>query len=54
MYTCLYEATSWGGSCFDPLLYYFPEDDEVYKDISSSFMVGGALKVSPVLESLGQ
>jgi alpha-glucosidase (family GH31 glycosyl hydrolase) len=50
MYTCLFEASQWGGSCFDPLFYYYPTDDELFSDIEKSFMVGGALKVSPILE----
>lgn len=49
MYTCLFESNQWGGSCFDPLFYYFPTDDNLFESIESSFMVGGALKVSPVL-----
>lgn len=53
MYTCLFEVSQWGGSCIDPLFYHFPTDDNVYKDTSSSFMIGGALKVTPVLEALG-
>ena len=53
MYTCLFEAYKYGGSCFDPLLYYFPTDDNVYEDIESTFIVGGALKVTPILKALG-
>jgi alpha-glucosidase (family GH31 glycosyl hydrolase) len=52
MYTCLYEVSQNGGSCIDPLFYYYPEDDNLYTDTSSHFMVGGAIKVSPVLEEL--
>lgn len=49
MYTCLYEAMMDGGSCFDPLFYYYPEDEKLFEEIESSFIVGGALKVSPIL-----
>lgn len=49
MYTCLYEVSSWGGSCIDPAFYYYPTDDNLYQDPSASFMVGGALLVTPVL-----
>ena len=49
MYTCLFEVSRWGGSCIDPLFYYYPSDPNVYTDIESTFIVGGALKVSPVL-----
>lgn len=52
MYTCLFEASKNGGSCIDPLLYYFPKDENVYTDIDSTFMVGGALKVTPILTQL--
>lgn len=50
MYTCLYEVSQWSGSCIDPAFYYYPTDDNLYKDTSASFMVGGALLVTPVLE----
>ena len=30
MYTCLYEVSAWGGSCFDPVFYHYPEDDNLY------------------------
>lgn len=48
MYTCLYEVSSSGGTCIDPMFFYYPTDDQVYPD-TTSFMVGGALKVSPVV-----
>jgi alpha-glucosidase (family GH31 glycosyl hydrolase) len=50
MYTCLWEVSAYSGTCIDPLFYYYPNDDNVYNDISASFMVGGALLVTPVLE----
>ncbi len=50
-YTCLYEVSTWGGSCIDPLFYYYPEDNNTFVDIESSFMVGGTLKISPVLQA---
>ena len=49
MYTCLYESMMDGGSCFDPLFYHYPEDDNLYKEIESSFLIANALKISPVL-----
>lgn len=52
MYTCLFEVNQNGGSCIDPLFYYYPDDDNLYDDTTSSFMVGGAIKVSPVLEKI--
>lgn len=49
MYTCLFEVSQWGGTCFDPLFYYYPDDDNLFDNIEESFMIGGALKVSPIL-----
>lgn len=51
MYTCLFEVNQNGGTCIDPLFYYYPDDDNVYGDTTSTFMVGGAIKVSPVLQA---
>jgi alpha-glucosidase (family GH31 glycosyl hydrolase) len=47
MYTCLFEASTSGRTCFDPLLFHYPEDNEVYTNIEHTFLVGDALKVSP-------
>jgi alpha-glucosidase (family GH31 glycosyl hydrolase) len=52
MYTCLFEVSQWGGSCFDPLFYYYPMDNETFSQIESSFMISGSLKVSPLLHAL--
>ena len=52
MYTCLFEAYKYGGTCFDPLFYYYPNDQNLYSNIESSFIVGGALKITPILEPL--
>lgn len=49
MYTCLHEASQNGQTCFDPLLFHFPTDDNVFEETEHSFIVGDALKVSPVL-----
>jgi alpha-glucosidase (family GH31 glycosyl hydrolase) len=51
MYTCLFEVSQWGGSCIDPLFYYYPLDDNLFTNVEQTFMVGGALKVSPILEA---
>eukprot|EP00350_Pseudokeronopsis_sp_OXSARD2_P008340 CAMPEP_0170555920 /NCGR_PEP_ID=MMETSP0211-20121228/14669_1 /TAXON_ID=311385 /ORGANISM="Pseudokeronopsis sp., Strain OXSARD2" /LENGTH=62 /DNA_ID=CAMNT_0010865949 /DNA_START=99 /DNA_END=283 /DNA_ORIENTATION=+ len=40
MYTCLFEANQYGGSCIDPLFFYYPEDESLYDNIEESFMVG--------------
>lgn len=49
MYTCLYEVSQNGGTCFDPLFFHYPDDDECFENIEASFIVGSALKVSPIL-----
>lgn len=52
MYTCLFEVSQWGGTCIDPLFFYYPNDLNNYENYENTFMVAGALKVSPILESL--
>jgi len=49
LYTCIYEAHAEGGTCFDPLFFYYPELDDAYNDIEHTFIVAGTFKVSPVL-----
>lgn len=51
MYACLFSAYQDGNTCFDPLFYAYPDVEMAFEDIESTFMVGDALKVSPVLES---
>lgn len=51
MYTCLFEVNQWGGSCIDPLFYFYPQDDNLFTNVESTFMVGSVLKVSPILEA---
>ena len=41
-----------GSTCFDPLFYYFPNDEQAYKSMESSFIFGGSILVSPVLQNL--
>lgn len=48
-YTLLFEATKNGGTMFRPLFFEFPEDEGAYQGYEHSFMVGKALKVTPVL-----
>jgi len=52
MYTCLFAAHQQGTTCFDPLLFHYPSVDLAYNDIESTFIVGDAIKVSPVLKPL--
>lgn len=51
MYTCLFEASQTGQTCFDPILFHNAFDDESFNanQTEHSFIVGDALKVSPVL-----
>ena len=49
----MFEATQTGQTCFDPLMFHFPENDRVYNktEMEKSFIVGDALLVAPVLET---
>lgn len=49
-YTRLYEINArGGGTLVRPLFFEFPEDEGAYKAYEHTFMVGSALKVTPVL-----
>ena len=50
LYTCLFEASKTGQTCYDPLLFHYPEAADSYRDTEATFMVGDAIKVSPMLE----
>lgn len=47
MYTCMF-STKDGNTCFDPMLFHYPDQNNSYSNIERSFIVGDALKVSPV------
>jgi alpha-glucosidase (family GH31 glycosyl hydrolase) len=47
MYTCMYMAARNGGACWEPLFFYYPSDEVLFDIADESFMVAGALKVSP-------
>ena len=49
LYTCLFEMSKSGGTCFDPLFYYFPNDNKTYEEIESTFIFAGSIKVTPSL-----
>ena len=51
LYTCLFEAQDHGETCFDPLLFHFPRDDNTFKNTEESFIFANSLKVSPVFEA---
>jgi alpha-glucosidase (family GH31 glycosyl hydrolase) len=52
MYTCLFEINQRGGTCFDPLFYHYPNDENVYQNYEQQFIVANSVLVSPVLEYL--
>ena len=55
MYTCLFETSEYGGSCFDPVYFHHTLDVKAMEDATGTndtFIFGGAVKVSPVLEHL--
>ena len=49
MYTCLFEASVSGETCFDPLMFHWPEDEQTFVDPEHSIIVANAIKVTPVL-----
>jgi alpha-glucosidase len=53
MYTCLLRVHKEGGTCFDPLMFHYPQDDNNFNVTGTehTFLVGDAIKVSPVLEA---
>ena len=51
MYTCLFEATDSGQTCYDPIFFHYPELEGAFENIEHTFLVGEAIKVSPVLEA---
>ena len=51
-YTCLFEVTQWGGTCFDPTFFFYPQDDNLHNDYQANFMVGNAILVTPVTQAL--
>ena len=50
----MFEAHKNGGSFWRPLFFEFPEDDGAVEDVEHTFMVGAALKVTPVLISTSE
>ena len=49
LYTKLFEASTKGGAVFKPMFFYYANDTDAYFDHEQDFMVGDAIKVSPVL-----
>jgi maltase-glucoamylase len=51
-YTTMFEAHRNGGSLWRPLFFEFPQDDGAVDDPEHTFMIGRALKFTPVLQDL--
>lgn len=51
LYTCLHDASESGQTCFDPLFFHYPTDNETFENIEHSFIYANALKVTPVLKA---
>lgn len=51
IYSQMFAANYTGGQLVYPLLYDFPEDDQALANIEQTFMLGDAIKVSPVLNA---
>jgi alpha-glucosidase (family GH31 glycosyl hydrolase) len=49
MYTCLFETSQFGGTCFDPVAFRFPELDGAHEDYEQQFIAAGWFLVTPVL-----
>lgn len=50
IYSQMFAANYTGGQVVYPMLYDYPEDDNCVDNIEYSYMLGEAIKVSPVLE----
>jgi alpha-glucosidase (family GH31 glycosyl hydrolase) len=47
----MYKVYLKGGALVYPLFFDYPEDDNTFEDIEHTYMLGDAIKVSPVLEA---
>lgn len=52
MYTCLFEAHDQGNTCYDPLLFHYPELDHVFEmnNTENSIMVANSILLTPSYE----
>jgi alpha-glucosidase (family GH31 glycosyl hydrolase) len=48
MYTCLFEASQSGGSCYDPLFFHYPENENLHMNYTESIMVANQIMYTPV------
>lgn len=53
IYSQMFARNYTGGQLVYPLLYDFPEDDNCLENIEDTYMLGNAIKVSPVLTAQG-
>lgn len=51
MYTAMWQANQTGSTFFDPLFFHYPSLQGAYQDIEHTFMVGNAIKVSPLMQT---
>jgi alpha-glucosidase (family GH31 glycosyl hydrolase) len=47
----MYKVYLKGGALVYPLFFDYPEDDKCFEDVEHTYMLGDAIKVSPVLEA---
>ena len=53
-YTEMFKMSVFGtGPFFNPVFFHFPDDDFAFMDISNNIMLGGALKLSVLTNTLG-
>jgi alpha-glucosidase (family GH31 glycosyl hydrolase) len=46
----MYSVFREGGALIRPLFFDYPTDDKTFDNVDNTFMLGNALKVSPVLD----
>jgi alpha-glucosidase (family GH31 glycosyl hydrolase) len=47
----MYEANEYQHTCYDPLFFHFPKDENTFTDIEQSILVANVLKVSPIMKA---
>ncbi len=49
IYSQLYSAYRMGGAVVRPLFFDYPNDDNTFNNVESTYMLGDSIKVSPIL-----
>lgn len=51
MYTCMFEATEFGGTCIDPLFFHYSFEEVNFENsgMTDTFIASNAVKVSPIV-----